>query len=928
MAASAALPAAEPAVAAAAPSVRVDGGGLPAGAVVVGAVAPSQRISGEVDLAPNHPAGLNRFVAAVADPTNPLYRHFLTVAQFRSRFGASSSTTAAVTGWLHHAGLGHVAVAPDGLFVTFRGPARIVDRTFGAQLVRTRSAGQPAGMATVGAPAVPASLLGAVTGVLGLRRGTPSSPQFVGRRTLTPVQPDVQPMRQARVAANDVVPQACPQASQVASSVGAYTASNLAQAYQADPLYQAGQQGSGIRVALFELEPFSATDIADYQQCMGTHATVNTVPVDGGTGTGAGSGEAALDIETVLGLAPRATVDVYEGVNGSDSNIVDVYAAIANANVDQVVSTSWGGCEAFTDPALRSAEANVFAQMAAQGQTVFAATGDTGSEGCDSTGSTALSVDDPASQPDVTAVGGVSLQSLSNPPAETAWNDCQNMAAGSCTTGGAGGGGVSADWPMPSWQQGPGVVEPQSSGQPCGNPGGLCREVPDVSASADPAHGDLIVWNGYWTSIGGTSAAAPLWAAFAGLADQGCFTPGQGPGHLVGMANPALYQAAVGANPPFTDVTSGNNDYTGTAGGEYPAGPGYDMATGWGSPIATRLVADLQPAGGCPVVSGLSTTSGPTTGGTSVTVEGTGLARPVAVHFGTVAAASYSYDSATGTLTAVAPSSSAGTVDLTVTTANGTSAADPADDRFTYQPPTTTTPTTTTTPPPTTTTTPPTKKPSPTAPSLSPPVISAVSPGSGLDAGGTPVTITGRDLSGAGAMHFGTAPATFTVVDASRIVATAPAYPGGSRSVDVTVTGPGGTSTVTPAAQFTWRTGGYRLVAADGGVFSFGDAGFFGSMGGKVLNRPIVGMAATPDGRGYWLVAADGGVFSFGDAGFFGSTGALALNRPIVGLVPTPGGRGYWLMGADGGVFSFGDAPFLGSMGAVHLDRPVVGAAP
>ena len=119
----------------------------------------------------------------------------------------------------------------------------------------------------------------------------------------------------------------------------------------------------------------------------------------------------------------------------------------------------------------------------------------------------------------------------------------------------------------------------------------------------------------------------------------------------------------------------------------------------------------------------------------------------------------------------------------------------------------------------------------------------------------------------------------------------------------------------------------YRLVAGDGGVFSFGDAGFFGSTGAVRLNRPIVGMAATPSGNGYWLVASDGGVFSFGDAGFFGSTGAVRLNRPIVGMAATPSGNGYWLVASDGGVFSFGDAGFFGSTGAVRLNRPIVGMA-
>ena len=122
--------------------------------------------------------------------------------------------------------------------------------------------------------------------------------------------------------------------------------------------------------------------------------------------------------------------------------------------------------------------------------------------------------------------------------------------------------------------------------------------------------------------------------------------------------------------------------------------------------------------------------------------------------------------------------------------------------------------------------------------------------------------------------------------------------------------------------------GGYWLVGADGGVFSFGDAQFFGSTGGIHLNRPIVGMAPTPDGDGYWLAASDGGIFSFGDAQFFGSTGGIHLNRPIVGMAPTPDGRGYWLVASDGGIFSFGDAQFFGSTGGIHLNRPIVGMAP
>ncbi len=91
-------------------------------------------------------------------------------------------------------------------------------------------------------------------------------------------------------------------------------------------------------------------------------------------------------------------------------------------------------------------------------------------------------------------------------------------------------------------------------------------------------------------------------------------------------------------------------------------------------------------------------------------------------------------------------------------------------------------------------------------------------------------------------------------------------------------------------------TQGYWQVASDGGIFSFGTAQFFGSMGGSRLNQPMVGLASTPDGGGYWTVASDGGIFSFGDAHFYGSTGSLHLNQPVVGMTPTPDGGGYWLV--------------------------------
>jgi lysophospholipase L1-like esterase len=114
-------------------------------------------------------------------------------------------------------------------------------------------------------------------------------------------------------------------------------------------------------------------------------------------------------------------------------------------------------------------------------------------------------------------------------------------------------------------------------------------------------------------------------------------------------------------------------------------------------------------------------------------------------------------------------------------------------------------------------------------------------------------------------------------------------------------------------------------VASDGGIFAFGDAQFYGSTGAIHLNKPVVGMAATPNGGGYWLVASDGGIFAFGNTNFFGSTGAITLNKPIVGMASTGDGGGYWLVASDGGIFAFGDANFFGSTGGITLNSPIVG---
>jgi hypothetical protein len=226
------------------------------------------------------------------------------------------------------------------------------------------------------------------------------------------------------------------------------------------------------------------------------------------------------------------------------------------------------------------------------------------------------------------------------------------------------------------------------------------------------------------------------------------------------------------------------------------------------------------------------------------------------------------------------------------------------------------------------------------APAVGPPQVTGVSPPSGPTGGGTQVTISGRGFTGAASVTFGGHAAAFSVTDDDTIVAASPGRVGPG-AVDIVVTAPGGTSATSQADQFDFTQpapprvvamaatsdgNGYWLASSDGRVFPFGDAAFYGSPASLGLDKPIVGMAATPD-SGYWLVAYDGGIFAYGDAGFFGSRGGQRLNWPIVGMAPTPDGRGYWLVAADGGIFAYGDAGFFGSRGGQRLNALIVGMA-
>ncbi len=557
------------------------------------AAASTPRIHLTVTLRPRDPVALAREVRAVSTPGTPGYRRYLSPRAFGARYGAGPSTITTVTHALRLRGLDPGHPSAGGLSIPLTVPASALPPD-GPGAARSLVTG-----------ALPRSARGSVQAVIAFGRSSAARPLALRDpvRRSTPLSRMLSASLAAAQATSTTGPQPCAAASTAAAGVHANTDQTIAGAYGFDSLYATGDEGQGVTVAIYELEPDDPADIAAFQSCYGTDAQISYVRVDGGAGSGAGSDEAALDIENLIGFAPRAHVIVYQGPNAPTgvpgSGPYDVFSAIINQDRARVVSISWGQCEQQLGGPAEQAESVLFEQAAVQGQTLVSAAGDNGAQDCDTGGahsSTGLAVDDPASQPDVVGVGGTTLQAAGPPPTETVWN--------SRTGGpGGGGGGVSARWPMaPDQLDTPGFLHVRSSaarGPVCGLPRDrYCREVPDVSADADPATGYEVYWNGAdtvpqpsgWQALGGTSAAAPVWAALFTLADASPTCAGS----PLGFAGPALYRAAAGDyRGNFHDVTSGDNDFAGTSGDSWSAGPGYDLASGLGTPDAGPLVTAL-----------------------------------------------------------------------------------------------------------------------------------------------------------------------------------------------------------------------------------------------------------------------------------------------------------------------------------------------
>jgi kumamolisin len=356
-----------------------------------------------------------------------------------------------------------------------------------------------------------------------------------------------------------------PRSSRVAAAGISYSPRQVAELYQ----FPLDADGTGQTVGILELGGgFKPADLKNYFSSLGgKEPSVISVSVDKAknapTNPNSSDGEVLLDIEVVGAVAPGAKIAVYFAPNTSQGFQDALTTAIHDAtNKPSVISISWGGAESTWTSQAMTAFDSAAQDAAALGVTICAASGDNGSS--DGVNDGANHVDFPASSPHILACGGTSLQSSDGEiTSETVWNDGAQ--------GGAGGGGFSNQFPRPSFQAN---IKP---------PAGGGRGVPDVSGDADPETGYNVLVDGESLVIGGTSAVAPLWSGLIALLNEKLGKP-------LGLLQPAIYALPQTADA-FHDITSGSN-------GAFSAGPGWDAATGLGSPSGENLLQALSGSSG------------------------------------------------------------------------------------------------------------------------------------------------------------------------------------------------------------------------------------------------------------------------------------------------------------------------------------------
>ena len=565
-------------------------GHIPAAALAsarkVSALDARQPLSLALTLPLHHQAELDDLLRGLSDPQDPRFGQFLTPDEFAARFSPTPAEYTHVMAYAKSVGLSVTATHPNRTLLDVSGSASVVERAFGLHLSLYQS--QKDGrvfFAPDAEPQVPASLGGLVTGIVGLDNALLRRPHMIQKSL-----PDVSPALDSYAAPFETG----------SGPGGGLTPTDIKKAYNVTGV---PETGTGQVLGLYELDGYTTSDITAYETAFGLpNVPLQNIAVDGGVPTpGGGAAEVTLDIELQMALAPNISkILVYEAPNDGGPGALDMFNKIASDNLAKAISTSWGLPE--VESGGLQAENAAFQQMAAQGQSIFAAAGDSGAYDDGQN----LGVDDPASQPYMVGVGGTTLTTTGAGGAyqsETTWN----------SYGGGGGGGISVEWPIPAYQAG--VV-----GSAASQGSTTQRNVPDVSLDADPNNsGYSIYFGGGFTIYGGTSCAAPLWAAFTALVNQKRAASGYS---LLGFANPPIYGIATSsayAND-FHDIADGStNEY-------YPAVTGYDDATGWGTFNGANLLADLSNFGAAPVAPSApkSLTATPTS--TQITLSWTGSA--------------------------------------------------------------------------------------------------------------------------------------------------------------------------------------------------------------------------------------------------------------------------------------------------------------
>lgn len=552
--------------------VALNGQSVPlvSSAHLLGATNGQQELQLSIGLRPRNSQEFDSLLNNLYDPRSSLYHHFLTPQEFAAEFGPTPEEQQQVVNYLRSQGLSVTNVSSNGLLIDASATVTQAEATFQVQINNYQSKANTF-FANANPPTIPAALSSIILSIGGLDNSAKMHPLY----------------QVAHAAAHAMLGgpkhkqfgQLNPRVSHAAN--GGFGQTELTGAYDSSPLQQAGVQGNNQTVAVFELDGYQSSDITQYLQNynLGTPSITNVLVDNFDGSAGDGAIEVELDIEVVAAMAPKANQIVYEGPN-TTQGVNDTYNQIVTDNKAQVTTISWGECEAQSGNAELQTLDNIFKQGAAQGIAMFAAAGDSGAYDCNDSN---LAVDSPADDPYITGVGGTNLQ-LSNESygSESVWSDPTDSERSALGSGG--GGGISSFFPQPSWQTGPGVANQYSTGN---------REVPDVAADADPATGYAIYCtvtaagcqSSGWITVGGTSAAAPMWAGSTATINEYLQKQGKS---IIGFANPALYslENAQQQFPPFHDVTSGNNLF-------YPATTGYDEASGWGSPDTYNIARDL-----------------------------------------------------------------------------------------------------------------------------------------------------------------------------------------------------------------------------------------------------------------------------------------------------------------------------------------------